>query len=279
MSIDVDLALDSQKLTDGRYADLLNLLLDTRRYERSEEPFQFFTIVDLADGQAPIRVDIDFLAPTEFKLRSTRTKKIEGFRVQQADGCGAAFRAPETITIEGRMTQGAHIEVNLRVAALPDFLVMKCYALHGRDKPKDAYVRAFVAGDNVAEARKLLEAELNTIREGEREYDHRHRRGDVHLRRVDHVLDAIELLVLPADPHAAFELLTRVIEADGQVAESAGDAWIQPTFDRACDLWFAAAKAVPTAEAEKTLARLTASDDYGLRDRLSNPAGDATTTG
>jgi hypothetical protein len=139
MSIDVDLALDSQKLTDGRYADLLNMLLDTRRYERSEKPFQFFTMVDLADGMAPIRVDIDFLAPTEFKLRSTRSKKIEGFRVQQADGCGAAFRAPETITIEGRMSQGARIEVDLRVAALPDFLVMKCYALHGRDKPKDAY--------------------------------------------------------------------------------------------------------------------------------------------
>jgi hypothetical protein len=34
MSIDVDLALDSQKLTDGRYADLLNLLLNTRRYRR-----------------------------------------------------------------------------------------------------------------------------------------------------------------------------------------------------------------------------------------------------
>jgi len=139
MSIDVDLALDSQKLTDGRYADLLNLLLDTRRYERSEKPFQFFTMVDVADGQAPIRVDIDFLAPTEFKLRSPRTKKIEGFRVQQADGCAAAFRAPKTITIEGRMIQGARIEVDLRVAALPDFLVMKCHALHGRDKPKDAY--------------------------------------------------------------------------------------------------------------------------------------------
>ncbi len=139
MSIDVDLALDSRKLTDGRYADLLNMLLDTRRYERSEKAFQFLTIVDLADGQAPIRVDIDFLAPTEFKLRSTSTKRIEGFRVQQADGCGAAFRAPETITIDGRMTRGARIEVDLRVAALPDFLVMKSYALHGRDKPKDAY--------------------------------------------------------------------------------------------------------------------------------------------
>jgi uncharacterized protein DUF6880 len=144
------------------------------------------------------------------------------------------------------------------------------------DNGVGAYVRAFVAGDNVADARKLLEAELNTIREGEREYDYRHRRGDVKLRRVDHLLDAIELVVLPADPRAAFELLTRVIEADGQVAESAGDAWIQPTFDRACDLWFAAAKAVPAAEAEQILVRLTASDDYGLRDRLGKPAGDAT---
>jgi hypothetical protein len=139
MSIDVDLAMDSKKLTDGRYADLLSLLLDTHRYQRSDKPFQFYTIVDLEDGQAPIRVDIDFLAPTEFKLRSAHPKNIESFRVQQADGCGAAFRAPETITIEGRMLKGAHIEVDLRVAALPDFLVMKCYALNGRDKPKDAY--------------------------------------------------------------------------------------------------------------------------------------------
>ena len=139
MSIDVDLALDSSKLTDGRYSELLNLLLDTRRYERSEKPFQLFTVVDLADGQKPIRVDIDFLAPTEFKLRSIRRKRVEGFRVQQANGCSAAFRAPETITVEGRMTRGAYIEVELRVAALPDFLIMKCYAISGRDKPKDAY--------------------------------------------------------------------------------------------------------------------------------------------
>lgn len=32
-SIDVDLALDAAKLGDGRYAELLKLLLDTRRYE------------------------------------------------------------------------------------------------------------------------------------------------------------------------------------------------------------------------------------------------------
>lgn len=138
-SVDVDLALDSTKLTDGRYAELLALLLDTRRYHRSEKPFQLYTNVELGDGAPPVRVDVDFLAPTEFKLRSQRPKKIEGFRVQQADGCGAAFLAPEAVIVEGKMINGALNSVELRVAAMPDFLVMKCYALRGRDKPKDAY--------------------------------------------------------------------------------------------------------------------------------------------
>lgn len=156
-SIDVDLALDAAKLTDGRYAELLALLLDTRRYERSEKPFQLFANVDLGDGQRSVRVDVDFLSPIEFKLRSRRSKKIEGFRVQQADGCSAAFRAPEAIIVEGWMVNGALNSVELRVAALPDFLVMKCYALRGRDKPKDAYDICFCL-DQVADGGAAIAA-------------------------------------------------------------------------------------------------------------------------
>ncbi len=70
--------------------------------------------------------------------------------MQQADGCGTAFRAPEAIIVEGRMVNGALNSVELRVAALPDFLVMKCYALRGRDKPKDAYDICFCL-DQVAD--------------------------------------------------------------------------------------------------------------------------------
>jgi len=36
-SIDVDLALDAAKLADGRYAELLKLLLDTGRYEKGDK--------------------------------------------------------------------------------------------------------------------------------------------------------------------------------------------------------------------------------------------------
>jgi tRNA nucleotidyltransferase/poly(A) polymerase len=48
-SIDVDLALD-----DGRYAELLKLLLDTRRYRLGRKPFQLLTDVDLGDREGPL---------------------------------------------------------------------------------------------------------------------------------------------------------------------------------------------------------------------------------
>jgi tRNA nucleotidyltransferase/poly(A) polymerase len=50
-SIDVDLALDAMKLNDGRYAELLKLLLDTKRYEPGDKSFQLMTYVDLEDGK------------------------------------------------------------------------------------------------------------------------------------------------------------------------------------------------------------------------------------
>jgi predicted nucleotidyltransferase len=138
-SIDVDLALDADKLNDGRYAELLNLLLNTRRYRPGTKPFQLVTDVDLQDGNKPIQVEVEFLAPKEVKLEKNNPKILEGFRVLQADGCGTAFNAPVDIVFAGRTIRGAMNTVRLRIASLPDFLVMKAHALGGRDKPKDAY--------------------------------------------------------------------------------------------------------------------------------------------
>jgi hypothetical protein len=148
----------------------------------------------------------------------------------------------------------------------PKELATFILTLAGDDNGIGAYVRGFVDGGDVA----LLDTELRQIREGEREYDYRHRRGDVHLRRLDHVLDLVELVILPADTRAAFEFLARVIEADGEIAEHTGDAWLQPTFDRACELCLAAAKGIPGDRAKEVLARLAASDGFGLRGRLIN---------
>ncbi len=63
-SIDVDLALDADKLGAGKYAEILKLLLDTGRYQKGEKDFQLVTTVDLRDGEAPVLVQVEFLAPT-----------------------------------------------------------------------------------------------------------------------------------------------------------------------------------------------------------------------
>lgn len=138
-SIDVDLALDAAKLGDGRYAELLKLLLDTGRYEQGDKDFQLVTTVDLADGEAPVRVEVEFLAPADVKLKRNHPKLVEGFRVLQFPACAAAFGHPESVELEGVMISGAPNTVRLRVASLSDFIVMKAHAVGGRDKPKDVY--------------------------------------------------------------------------------------------------------------------------------------------
>ncbi len=138
-SIDVDLALDAAKLEDGRYAELLKLLLDSGRYERGDKDFQLVTSVDLGDGEAPVRVEVEFLASSDVKLRKNHPKLVEGFRVLQFPAFEAAFVNPQEIELEGLMISGAPNTVHLRVASLADFMVMKAHAVGGRDKPKDVY--------------------------------------------------------------------------------------------------------------------------------------------
>lgn len=145
-SIDVDLALDAEKLKDGRYAELLGLLLETRRYRAGRKSFQLLTDVDLGDGGAPVEVEVEFLAPQEVELEKHKPKLLPDFRVLQADGCASAFRDPVEIKFAGHSTRGAQNTVSLRVVSLPDFIIMKAHALDGRDKPKDAYDICYCLG-------------------------------------------------------------------------------------------------------------------------------------
>ena len=148
-SIDVDLALDAEKLGDGRYAEIVKLLLDTKRYEKTDKPFRLRAKVDLGDGATPVVVDVDFLKAATRLRKRKGARILPDFRPLDADGCAAAFLHPENVSMEGPMISGAANRVHLRVASVADFLVMKAYALAGRDKPKDAYDICFCL-DNAA---------------------------------------------------------------------------------------------------------------------------------
>lgn len=138
-SIDVDLALDVVKLDKGRYAEMLKFLIDTKRYRQGEKEFQLVIDVDLNDGDKPVQVEVEFLAPKDVKLKKNRPKLLPGFRVLQTEACEVAFNSPIEQKLSGENTLGAKNTVRWRIASLADFLVMKAHALAGRDKPKDSY--------------------------------------------------------------------------------------------------------------------------------------------
>jgi len=166
-SIDVDLALDAAKLNDGRYAELVKLLLDAKRYRPGEKDFQLVVEVDLKDGEKPVQVEVEFLASKEVKLKKNKPKLLADFRVLQVDAASEAFRNPVELKLPGKNVRGAENTVRLRVASLADFLVMKAHAIGGRDKPKDTYdfcycLEQFPAGmDKLAEDWKKRGKEKN----------------------------------------------------------------------------------------------------------------------
>ena len=166
-SIDVDLALDAAKLKDGRYAQLIKLLLNTKRYRAGEKDFQLVVDVDLKDGEKPLQVEVEFLAPKEVKLKKNKPKLLADFRVLQVEACSEAFHNPVELKIPGQNVRGATNTVTLRVASLADFLVMKAHAIGGRDKPKDTYdfcycLEQFPAGmEKLADDWKTRTAEKN----------------------------------------------------------------------------------------------------------------------
>ena len=135
-SIDVDLALNPERLTGARYASLLDAL-KRKGYLPGEKLFQLFKEVTV--GRKKVRVDVEFLAPKGVKRKKNQPRRVPGFRVLEAEGCALAFDDPTIVIIDGQMPDERRNRVSIRVASVADFLVMKGFALAGRDKPKDAY--------------------------------------------------------------------------------------------------------------------------------------------
>lgn len=168
-TMDVDLSLDAEALSkDEEYVGLIEAL-DKAGYQRDDDglrPFQLRRYVPLEGGD-PVAVIVDLLMPREVNLEKNKPPLLANFAVQKADGAAVAMSEFVEHHFAGKMPDGRSNEVNLRVASIPAFLVMKGYALVGRDKRKDAYdiyfaVREFAGGPTaLAEVcRPLLENEI-----------------------------------------------------------------------------------------------------------------------
>ncbi len=139
-SIDVDLALNHEGLTEAGYK-MIGEILHHHGYEQdARQPFIFRKRVH---GQV---VQVDFLAGEYGGTGSShRTQNAMDMRPRKARGCDLAFEIPpEEISLKGKLPDGALDEVKVRVASVVPFLVMKGMALEDRRKPKDAYDIYFV---------------------------------------------------------------------------------------------------------------------------------------
>lgn len=136
-SIDVDLALDHRELTEAGYKKIGDLL---RRagYQEGEQPFIFYR--EVVSQQGTVKVEVDLLAGEyEGTGRKHRTQKVQEVRARKARGCDLAFDAPVEVHIEGTLPGGGKDAVDVTVASVVSFIVMKGMALHDRLKPKDAW--------------------------------------------------------------------------------------------------------------------------------------------
>lgn len=135
-SLDVDVLLNPAPLREARYADLLRLL-GGRGYVATEQPFKFRRLVGVEGGES-VPVDVDFLVPRGAK-KGPRRRAAPEFRAIDADGGALALATFEPVSLDGTMPEGGRNRVEVGVASVEAFLVMKAYALANRLKEKDAY--------------------------------------------------------------------------------------------------------------------------------------------
>jgi hypothetical protein len=137
-SLDIDIALDFQEISDDSYQTILQALKN-RGYRQGEQPFIFYRIITASDGRN-VSVEVDLLAG-EYggTARSHRTQPVQDVKARKARGCDLVFEHCRPLKISAKMPDGARNEVDIKIADIIPFLVMKGMALWERYKEKDAY--------------------------------------------------------------------------------------------------------------------------------------------
>lgn len=122
-SLDIDIALDFQKISGDTYKTILQILKN-RGYEEGKQPFIFYRTIPTENGGTG---------------KSHRTQSIQDVRARKARGCDLVFKQNCLLKISASMPDGALNEVTVKIATVIPFLVMKGMCMWDRYKEKDAY--------------------------------------------------------------------------------------------------------------------------------------------
>jgi hypothetical protein len=138
-SLDVDLALDPSAIGKAQYRSIERLLREHDYVqEQGGTPFIWHRQVTVAGHR--INVELDLLSG-EYAETSAVVghQRVHGADALTARGCDLVFDSPVELQLEGSLPDGGSHSIPVRVAAIAPFITMKCMALAGRFKEKDAW--------------------------------------------------------------------------------------------------------------------------------------------
>jgi len=144
-SIDIDLAVDPEKIDAQAYASIVELIEKrayVQRLDKNGNPILFsFTkdYISPEDGQT-YAIHVDFLTYRGSQGKSHRHRDVQtDLPARVAEGCEIAFQHNTTTEIEGTLPDGAETNTGLKMLDIPGCLGMKGITLEERYKEKDAY--------------------------------------------------------------------------------------------------------------------------------------------
>lgn len=142
-SMDIDLVLEFDAISDNTYETILNAL-KRHGFIQGKQPFIFLKET-MTESGIPFKIQIDLLAG-EYggTTGSHRHQTAQDIRARKVRGADLVFQEAVLKTVQGRLPEGSINEVTIKVAGVVPFLVMKGMAIWTRRDQKDAYDIYFI---------------------------------------------------------------------------------------------------------------------------------------
>ena len=142
-SIDIDLAVDPDKIDQDAYATIIELV-QRRGYVqsiRNDQPILFSYEKDILSeiDEKEYKIQLDFLTSRSFE-KGHRHRKIQpDLQARITDGCDIAFNHNFIKKLEGKLPQNGVTEVEIKMLDISGCLGMKGIVLGEAYREKDAY--------------------------------------------------------------------------------------------------------------------------------------------
>src|SRR3989339_573424 len=167
-SLDIDVALDAFSIPETAYKTILEILSWRGFLQRKDAmgrdiPASFLKRVALENGKE-IEVRIDFLAPEYGGTPKKRRHQIvQDMLARKGRGTDIVFDHADIIHLSGPISNGANIELDIKIADVTACFVMKGIAMGERTSEKDAY-DLYMLARYYKEGPKSVLSELRKLR-------------------------------------------------------------------------------------------------------------------